>query len=125
MAELTRKQKIALYLLILVLLGFMLVQPVFQGYSLSGKELEKTFVGNAVNTITNVKVTMSNGTVVFNGSLPASGIVDVKNVWHGQTATIQYTWGEGTDSETVGPIGCDDGVFRVTNIVNHTPKLGL
>lgn len=107
----------------LLLLGLaLLLLPQRNVWVSDGKELIKYWQGNMVNTITNVKITMSNGTVVFDGALPESNVIDVKGVWHGQTASIVWTDAEGRHSETVGPIGCDNGVYSVTNTVNHTPK---
>jgi hypothetical protein len=134
----TNKKLVMLLILILCLLGLSLIHQA-QAECVSVTELIKNWSGNWLNSVSGVTITLSNGTVVWDDGTGPNNVIDIKGIWQGQTATIAWTDGKGTHSETVGPLypvqggaGIDSfdvkcpspsGPVVVYNVINHPTVL--
>jgi hypothetical protein len=113
-----RKNKLLfllIFILILMLLGLSTIRCV------GVIEVVKCWNGNWLSSVTGVKATLSNGTIVYNDGLPVNNKIDIFGVWQGQSITFNWTDGNGPQTETFGPLvpPCGGGAYTVTNTINH------
>jgi hypothetical protein len=112
---LNRKTLVVLFILILCLLGFTLIQQA--SCSMDGKTLTKTWTGDT-SDVHNIVITIG-GQVYWNSAnLPTNNTMSFTPFLHGTPYTITWKDAFGPHSES-GTVDCD--AFNVQAVVNDIP----
>jgi hypothetical protein len=119
---LSRKQKIIITVLVLALLGilsffFMCSASAYNSYRGIGRQtLVKSWSGD-VGTVSNVYIQDDNGTIFWNGALPADDTVTVPGINFGDTVIISWNDWQGFHSEDV----IVNNASGTTELFNYIP----
>ena len=121
MKALSTKQKIIITVLVLALLGilsffFMCAASADNSYRGIGRQtFVKSFDGD-VASVSNVQITLPDGTVAFSGPLPSTDQIILPGLDYGTTVTVTWTDWRGSQSETF-PLNSPSGTTQFANII--------